>query len=203
MATDGHRLVRYIRKDFENKEFSGDVIIPRKFLNLMNSLLTTNESIQIWMGDNNLTASVGKDSIFTRIIDERFPDFESVIPTDSDKEILVEREALLSAVRRVSIFSNRSTRQIALEIADDKAVVRTEDPEKASKAKEEIPIKLNGEKITVGYNAAYLKDLLMHLKSQNIILRLKTPINAGLIFPDAQEPSSDITTLLMPIRLND
>ena len=203
VATDGHRLVRYIRKDFENKEFSGDVIIPRKFLNLMNSLLTTNESIQIWMGDNNLTASVGKDSIFTRIIDERFPDFESVIPTDSDKEILVEREALLSAVRRVSIFSNRSTRQIALEIADDKAVVRTEDPEKASKAKEEIPIKLNGEKITVGYNAAYLKDLLMHLKSQNITLRLKTPINAGLIFPDAQEPSSDITTLLMPIRLND
>ena len=109
VATDGHRLVRYIRNDFEGKEFSGDVIIPRKFLNLMNSLLAADENVQIWMGDNNLTASVGSDTIFTRIIDERFPDFESVIPTDNDKEFLVEREALLSAVKRVSIFSNRLT----------------------------------------------------------------------------------------------
>ena len=203
VATDGHRLVRYIRNDFESKEFSGDVIIPRKFLNLMNSMLTTDENVQIWMGDNNLTAIVGSDSIITRIIDERFPDFESVIPTDNDKELLVERKALLSAVKRVSIFSNRSTHQIALEISGDKAIIRTEDPEKASKAKEEIPTKLNGENITIGYNAAYLKDVLMHLKSQNIVFHLKSSISAGLIFPDLQEPNSDITMLLMPIRLND
>lgn len=203
VATDGHRLVRYVRNDFESKEFSGDVIIPKKFLNLMNSLLTTIESVQIWMGENNLTANVGSHSIFTRIIDERYPDFESVIPTDNDKDVLVERDALLSAVRRVSIFSNRSTNQIALEVLNDKAIVRTEDPEKASKAKEDIPVKLNGDNITVGYNAAYLKDILMHLKSQNITIRLKSPISAGLILPDAQEPMSNITMLLMPIRLND
>lgn len=203
VATDGHRLVRYIRKDFTGKEFSGDVIIPRKFLNLMNTLLASEENVQIWMGDNNLTATVGNNTIFTRIIDERFPDFESVIPTDNDKELLVERDALLSAVRRVSIFSNRSTHQIALEVEGDKALIRTEDPEKASKAKEEIPTKFTGEKLTVGYNAAYLKDVLMHLKSTNIVFHLKTAISAGLIFPEAQEANSEITMLLMPIRLND
>jgi len=203
VATDGHRLVRYIRNDFEGKEFSGDVIIPKKFLNLMNTMLVANENIQIWMGDNNLTANIGGDIIFTRTIDERFPDFESVIPTDNDKEILVERSKLLSAVKRVSIFSNRSTQQIALEISTEKTIVRTEDPEKASKAREEIDTKLNGDDITVGYNAAYLKEVLMHLKSQNIVLHLKTAISAGLIYPDKQEPNCEVTMLLMPIRLND
>jgi len=203
VATDGHRLVRYLRNDFVSKEFSGDVIVPRKFLNLINSLLVSDEKIQIWMGDNNLTATIGGDSLFTRIIDERFPDFESVIPKDNDKELLIEREALLSAVKRVSIFSNRSTHQIAMELSSDTAKVRTEDPEKASKAVEELPAKLTGEPITVGYNAAYLKDVLMHMKSKNLSFHLKTPISAGLIYPESQEGNSEITMLLMPIRLND
>ena len=196
-------MVRYVRNDFKGQEFSGDVIIPRKFLNLMNSLIVSGENIQIWMGENNLTANVGEDTVFTRIIDERYPDFESVIPKDNDKELVVEREALLSAVKRVSIFSNRSTHQIALEVTEEKVRVRTEDPEKASKAKEDIPARLNGESITVGYNAAYLKDVLMHIGSKNITIKLKTAISAGLVFPEAQKPNSDITMLLMPIRLND
>jgi len=203
VATDGHRLVRYIRNDFEGKEFLGDVIIPKKFLNLMNSILIGSDSVQVWMGDNNLTANVSGHSIFTRTIDERFPDFESVIPADNDKEVTVERKALLSAVKRVSIFSNRSTQQIALDVSKEKTIVRTEDPEKASKAKEEISSKLNGDDITVGYNAAYLKEVLMHIKSQNIVFHLKTAISAGLIYPDTQEPGGEITMLLMPIRLND
>lgn len=203
VATDGHRLVRYIRNDFVSKEYSGDIIIPRKFLNLMNSLLTKEINVQIWMGENNLTASIGDDTIFTRIIDERYPDFESVIPQDNDKELLIEREALLSAVRRVSIFSNRSTRQIALEASGNKVVIRTEDPEKASKAREDISAKLNGENITIGYNAAYLKDMLMHMRSENISMLFKSPISAGLIYPDAQASNSEVTMLLMPIRLND
>jgi len=203
VATDGHRLVRYVRNDFVSKEFSGDVIVPRKFLNLINSLLGSDENIQIWMGDNNLTATVGGDYVFTRIIDERFPDFDSVIPKDSDKELLIEREALLSAVRRVSIFSNRSTHQIAMELSSDTAKVRTEDPEKASKAVEKLPAKLTGDPITVGYNAAYLKDVLMHMKSHNLSFHLKTPISAGLVYPEVQEANSEITMLLMPIRLND
>ena len=69
--------------------------------------------------------------------------------------------------------------------------------------KERIPTKLNGENITIGYKAAYLKDVLMHLKSQNIVFHLKSSISAGLIFPEAQEPNNEVTMLLMPIRLND
>ena len=82
-------------------------------------------------------------------------------------------------------------------------MIRTEDPEKASKAREDISAKLNGENITIGYNAAYLKDMLMHMRSENISMLFKSPISAGLIYPDAQAPNSEVTMLLMPIRLND
>ncbi len=203
VSTDGHKLVHYVRSDFKSAEFAGDVVVPRKFLNLMNSLLPAQESIQLWMGDNNLMAIAGDDIVFTRIIDERFPDFESVIPVDNDKELLIKREVLLGAVRRVSIFSNRSTHQIALDIKKDIVKVRTEDPEKSSKGVEKISATFEGDEIIIGYNANYLKEVLMHLDTKNVIFKVKTPISAGLIYPDVQKNGRKITMLLMPIRLND
>lgn len=202
-ATDGHRLVRFQYKDYQAEEFTGDVIIPNKFLNLISTLLGADKPIQVWMGDNHLTASLGSDKIFTRIIDERFPDYESVIPTDNDKELVVDRELLLAAVRRVSIFSNRSTHQIALNLEGDKLVITTEDVEKASKAQEELPVQYTGDPLTIGYNANYLRDILSHMHSEKVIVKLKTPISAGLFYPDEQKEDSDLTMLLMPIRLND
>ena len=79
----------------------------------------------------------------------------------------------------------------------------TEDPEKASKGKEEIDGKYKGEDLTIGYNAAYLKDILSHLPSEEITIKLKTSISAALFFPEKQEDDENLTMLLMPIRLND
>ncbi|MEE8335450.1 MAG: DNA polymerase III subunit beta [Candidatus Neomarinimicrobiota bacterium] len=203
VATDGHRLVRYIIKDFKTLDFTGDVIVPRKFLNLLGNALTGQDSTQMWLGENHLTAALGADSYYTRIIDERYPDYQSVIPENNEKKLSIERMALLSAVRRVSIFSNKATKQIALRLNQEKTLVTTEDPEKSSKAQEELPAEFSGEDLVVGYNAQYLKDILSHLDSDSIIINLKTPISAALFYPDEQQENSDLTMLLMPIRLND
>ena len=203
VATDGHRLVRYARKDHKAAEFSGDVIVPKKFLNLLLNVLKEDSATELWMGDNHMTAAIDGDTYFTRIIDERFPDFDSVIPKDNDKELIVDRKALLSAVRRVSIFSNRSTHQIALRIDQGQIQITTEDPEKSSKAKEEIVGKYSGEDLTIGYNAAYLKDILTHVTDEKLKMKLKTPISATLFIPEEQKENSEQTMLLMPIRLND
>ena len=203
VATDGHRLVSYNRSDYKADEFTGDVIVPRKFLDLLSSALEREEAIQLWLGENHMTASLGSDIYFTRIIDERFPDFESVIPKDNDKELTVDKNMLLSAVRRVSIFSNRSTHQIALRLTKDKIQITTEDPEKSSKAQEEIKGDFNGDDLVIGYNASYLKDILSHVESDKIIVKLKTPISAALFYPANQKEKSNLTMLLMPIRLND
>jgi len=203
VATDGHRLVRYTRNDYTADEYSGDVIVPRKFLSLLSGVLRGEDPIQMWMGDNHMTASIGEDTYFTRVIDERFPDFESVLPKDNDKELSVDQSVLLSAVRRVSIFSNKSTHQIALRLSKDKIQVTTEDPEKSSKGQEKVSGEFNGDDLVIGYNASYLRDILSHIENEKVIIKLKTPISAALFYPGDQDKNSDLTMLLMPIRLND
>jgi len=195
--------VRYTRRDYSADEFSGDVIVPRKFLSLLLSVLSGDDPIKMWMGDNHITASIGDDTYFTRIIDERFPDFESVIPKDNDKEFSANKEELLSAVRRVSIFSNKSTHQIALRLNKGETQITTEDPEKASKAQEKIFGEFNGEDLAIGYNALYLKDILSHIDDEKVTIKLKTPISAALFYPGTQKENGKLTMLLMPIRLND
>jgi DNA polymerase-3 subunit beta len=203
VATDGHRLVKYTRKDHQADEFVGDVIVPKKFLSLISAVLKAESSIQLWMGDNHMTAAIEGDTYFTRIIDERFPDFDSVIPKDNDKEFIVDRKEILAAVRRVSIFSNRSTHQIALHLSQNDIRITTEDPEKASKAEEKIKGEYSGDDLTIGYNADYLKGVLSHLRSDNICVKLKTPISAALFSPNKELEQESITMLLMPIRLNE
>ncbi|MBC8344815.1 MAG: DNA polymerase III subunit beta [Candidatus Marinimicrobia bacterium] len=203
VATDGHRLVRYTRNDYTTDEFSGDVIVPRKFLSLLLGVLSGEDSIKMWMGENHMTTSIGEDTYFTRIIDERFPDFESVIPKDNDKEFSASQGELLSAVRRVSIFSNKSTHQIALRLNKEKSQITTEDPEKSSKAQEKISGEFDGEDLVIGYNALYLKDILSHVDNEKVIIKLKTPISAALFYPGVQKENANLTMLLMPIRLND
>ncbi|HIF27708.1 MAG TPA: DNA polymerase III subunit beta [Candidatus Marinimicrobia bacterium] len=203
VATDGHRLAKYVRNNFDAGQFEGEVIIPRKFLNIITAYINNDEQIQLLLGENVFTATIGTDTIYTRIIDERFPDYQSVIPTDNEKEIKVDCNNFLSAVKRVSIFSNKATHQIAIRAESGSATITTEDPEKASKAQEKIQIEYVGDSIDVGYNAAYLKDILSHMNSSEIVIRLNTPISASLFYPTSLDDNVEVTMLLMPIRLND
>ena len=106
-------------------------------------------------------------------------------------------------MKRVSIFSNKSTHQIALHLKDGEVLVSTEDPEQSTKAKENIKGEYGGDDIVVGYNAAYLKDVLSHLDDDDLIVQLKSPISAALFLPKKQKDNTNLTMLLMPIRLND
>ena len=202
VATDGHRLVKYERTNNENTNDFGDIIVPKKFLNLVMGGLSDG-NIKLSIGENHLTTIVGEDQYFTRIIDEKFPDFDGVIPKDNDKNFMVNKKTLLSAVKRVSIFSNKSTHQIALNLNNESALVSTEDPEQSTKAKENIKGEYSGEDIMVGYNAAYLKDVLSHVDDDDVVVKLKSPISAALFLPKKQKDNTNLTMLLMPIRLND
>ena len=159
--------------------------------------------IKLSVGETHLTTNVGGDQYFTRIIDESFPDFDGVIPKDNDKNLIVDKQTLLSAVKRVSIFSNKSTHQIALNLNNENVLVSTEDPEQSTKAKENIKGDYSGDDIVVGYNATYLKDVLSHVDDNKVVVQLKSPISAALFLPNKQKDNTSLTMLLMPIRLND
>ena len=132
------------------------------------------------IGETHLTATIDHDTIISRTISEVFPDYESVIPTDNNNKLTVDKKTLLGAIKRVSIFSNKSTHQVALDISRGQLFITTEDPESSSKAKEEVIAEYEGEDLTIGYNGEYLKDVINHTDGDKVVLKLNTPISATL-----------------------
>ena len=203
VATDGHRMVKVEKKNIHALEYSGSVVVPIKFLTLLNSLLKKEEKLSLFIANNHIQVKVDKIIITTRIIKEPYPDYDGVIPKDNTKTLVVNKNQFTEAIKRVSIFSNKSSRQIALELTDSKMIISTEDPENITTGKETIDCNYDGDPMTIGYNALYLKEVLQHQSSEEVKIMLNTPLNAGLFVPLEQNKNNIQTTLLMPIRLND
>ena len=202
VSTDGHRLVKHTRTDFKTSVQTKDIIVPKKFLNYLSSHLTE-EDVDLLMAEDHMAAKVGADVIVTRIIDESFPNYESVIPKENDKRLTVDKEVLLGAIKRVSIFSNKSTHQVALSLGPDECKITTEDPEKSSKAQETISAEYEGDPIVIGYNAEYLKDVVSHVGGNHIAVDLSSSVSAALFSSTQPQEQVESIMLLMPIRLND
>ena len=202
VSTDGHRLVKYSREDLKTEGFTGEIIIPKKFLMYMSSYLGE-EEIGLIVGESHVAAKIKNDLITTRIIGEKFPDYESVIPKENKKVFRAEKDLLLGAIRRVSIFSNKSTHQVAMSLTPNSCRVTTEDPEKSSKAFEDVGADFDGESLTIGYNAEYLKDVVSHVPGKTVVIKFSTPIGAALFSSELTEDHVESLMLLMPIRLND
>lgn len=201
VSTDGHRLVKHVQKETKISGELKNIIIPKKFLSFILAQ-TGGDTIVLSFGNRTLRATKGKETITTRLIDEIFPEYEAVIPKDNNNTVDINKNDLLGAIRRVSIFSNRSTHQVALNLSSEKCEVTTEDPERSSKAKETISAKYQGEELRIGYNAEYLKDIVSHVQGENIKIRLGSSVTAALFSSSKDRKNEENTMLLMPIRLN-
>ena len=138
-----------------------------------------------------------------RIISGCFKGKKLLIPKDNNKTFTVDKNILLGSIRRVSIFSNKSTHQVALTLTKEDSFITTEDPEKSSKAKESIVGQYEGEDITIGYNAEYLKDVVEHVSSELVNIKLNNSVSAALFEETPERENVKSLMLLMPIRLND
>ena len=201
VSTDGHRLVKYTLKEFQGAEDIKDIIVPPKFLNLCVSSIKDVEFVTLRIGHNHVMLELLNTTIYSRIIEERFPDYESVIPAENDKKILVDIDQLLSVVKRVGIFASKNTRQISLGFSHNKALIKAEDIETASTAKEELSLEYKGEDFVIGYNSDYLREMIRHIDGDKVDIHLKNALMAGLFFPVEQQADEEILFLLMPIRL--
>ena len=199
VATDGHRLVKVENKNYKEENFKGDIVVPKKFLSYLSTHLS-DEKILLSIGENHITAIIKKDTIISRTISEVFPDYESVIPVDNNKTLKVDKKTILGAIRRVSIFSNKATHQVAFNISEEKFFIHTEDPETSSRAKEELVGNYEGDDLIIGYNGEYLKDVINHVFGDEVFIKLNTPISATLFVGKNEEITK--TMLLMPVRLN-
>ena len=200
VSTDGHRLVKYTQKTKTKTKQS--IIIPVKFLKIIKNTISKEGSLKIDVDENQLSTNQKNFTITTRIIKESFPDFNSVIPENNLIEALIEKQALIGCLKRVSIFSNRTTKQTVISFSEKGAIVSAQDPETATSGKEHIHCEYKGEALTASYNAKYLIEVLQHTNSKNIKIYLSTPLSAAIVVPEKQQKEEELITLLMPLRLN-
>lgn len=202
VSTDGHRLVRYRRTDV--KSDSGNaIIIPRKALNLLKATLPAeNTQVTIDFNLSNAFFRFGNIRMICRLIDERFPDYENVIPAQNNIKMTIGRSELLGALKRISIYANKTTHQVRLKITGSELQISAEDLDFSNEANERLSCEHEGEDIEIGFNAKFLMEMLSNIDSGQVALTMSAPNKAGVILPSDKDKNEDILMLVMPVMLN-
>ncbi len=202
VSTDGHRLVRYRRTDVKS-ESGNTIIIPRKALNLLKSTLPSeNTDVTIDFNTANAFFKFGSIRMICRLIDERFPDYENVIPSSSTIKMTINRGDFLSSLKRISIYANKTTHQVRLKITGSQLQVSAEDLDFSNEANERLACEHEGEDIEIGFNARFMIEMLSNLDTDQIKLNMSAPNKAGVILPVEKDKNEDILMLVMPVMLN-
>ncbi|KPM48377.1 DNA polymerase III subunit beta [Jiulongibacter sediminis] len=202
VATDGHRLIRYRREDVKSDNAT-NMILPRKALTLLKSSLPSETlPVKAEFSNSNAFFSFGNIKMICRLIDERFPDYENVIPQNNPNHMKIGRAELLSTLKRISIYSNKTTHQIRLKVDNNNLEISAEDLDYSNEANEKLGCEYNGEPIEIGFNAKFLVEMLSNLNTDNLTLEMSQPNRAGLIIPEDKADNEDMLMLVMPVMLN-
>ncbi|MDN5212087.1 DNA polymerase III subunit beta [Fulvivirgaceae bacterium BMA12] len=202
VATDGHRLIRYRRVDVV-AETDNSIIIPRKALNLLKaSLPMENTNVTLEFNPANAYFKFNNVKLICRLIDERFPDYENVIPADNTNHMSINRLEFLGSLKRISIYANKTTHQVRLKITGSELQISAEDLDFSNEANERLLCEHDGDDIEIGFNARFLLEMLNNLDSQEITLQLSASNRAGLIVPKSKDDNEDILMLVMPVMLS-
>jgi DNA polymerase-3 subunit beta len=203
VATDAHKLVRYKRTDIQAPK-SASFIVPKKPLNLLkNTLSNTNSEVSVEFNENNAAFRFDNTVLVCRLIDGKYPNYEAVIPKTNPNKLTIDRGTFLSSIRRVSIFSNKTTHQVRLHINGSQLTISAEDLDFANEANEKLTCAYEGEEITIGFNSRFLMDMLNNLDTETVMLEMSAPNRAGILLPaESGEVGEDVLMLVMPVMLN-
>ncbi len=202
VATDGHRLIRYRRSDIKSDSDSS-MIIPRKALNLLKSSLPADDTlVKAEFSPSNAFFSFANIKMICRLIDERYPDYENAIPTNNPNTLTINRLDLLNSLKRIAIYSNRTTHQIRLKMQVNELMISAEDLDYSNEADEKLMCEFNGDDMEIGFNAKFLIEMLTNLDAKTVTFELSAPNRAGLLLPAEKNENEDILMLVMPVMLN-
>ncbi len=203
VATDAHKLVKYSRTDVTADQ-TAEFIMPKKPLNLLKGILTGSESeVNIEYNDANAKFTFDNIVLVCRLIDGKYPNYEAVIPKENPNKLTVDRASFLNSVRRVSIFSSKTTHQIRLKMAGTELNISAEDLDFANKADERLSCDYQGDDMQIGFNSRFLSEMLNNLNSNEVLIEMSLPNRAGILTPiDGTDDGEKVTMLVMPVMLN-
>lgn len=203
VASDGHKLVRTLNKNIKSEK-PMSFILPKKPATLLKNVLQkTEDDVIIRFDDRNANILFPEGTLACRLIEGRYPNYNSVIPQDNPNLLTVDRMVLAIVVRRVLPFASDSSQQIRLHIESGKAVISSEDIDFYTSAKEEIVCDYNGMPMDIGFKGTSLMEILTNLDGEEVELKLADPSRPCLIIPTNQPENEDVLMLIMPMLLND
>ena len=203
VASDGHKLVRNKTYEAHGTEKAA-FILPKKPANILKNLLTKEQGdVQIGFDDRNAIFTLENYQMVCRLIEGRYPNYNSVIPQNNPHKAIVDRASFISALRRVSVFSSQASSLIKLNLKENQINISAQDIDFSTSAEETLMCQYDGKPMSIGFKSSFLIDILNNIPSTNVIVELADPSRAGVIVPEEQGEDEDLLMLLMPMMLSD
>ena len=202
VATDAHRLVRYANDSVKGAQ-AVSFILPKKPAQLLRQVLKGTDNVNVNFGAKNATFTFGQTVIVCRQIEGRFPNYNAVIPQNNQNKVIVDRQTIVNACKRVAVFANTGTSLIKLALSENQIKISAQDIDFSTSAEETIACDYTGMPMAIGFKAPFLIEILSSIASQDVVLALADPARAGLILPSENEANQELLILLMPMLLND
>ena len=203
VASDGHKLVRCKTLAAKGNERAA-FILPKKPANLMKNLLPKEQgTVTIEFDERNAVVTLESYRMVCRLIEGRYPNYNSVIPQNNPYKVTVDRLLLIGALRRVSIFSSQASSLIKLRMQENRIVISAQDIDFSTSAEETLACQYAGNPMSIGFKSTFLIDILNNISADEVVIELADPSRAGVIVPAEQEENEDLLMLLMPMMLND
>lgn len=203
VGTDGHRLAFIVRQMNSGVKEEKKIIVPRKAVSELRRFLPSSsdeketKEVSISIGDKHLLFTIGKIQFLTRLIEGSYPNYENVIPQSNEKKMFIGRDTFVKVLRRVSIMSRERASAVRCDLEENKLTVFSSSPD-LGEAKEEVAIDYKGDKLSLGFNARYVLDVLGAMTSEKVVLELQDPLSPVLVKEDGNE---DYKCVIMPMRI--
>jgi DNA polymerase-3 subunit beta len=202
VGTDGHRLAIIIKQNDSVSKEEKRIIVPRKAVSELRRFLPSGDDekgnkVKITIGEKHLLFSVGSIQFLTRLIEGSYPNYENVIPKGNEKKMSIGKDVFAKVLRRVSIMSKDRASAVRFDLEDDKLTVSSSSPD-LGEAKEEVGVEFKGDKVTLGFNARYVLDVLGAISSEKVIFELQDPLSPVLVTEDGKD---EYKCVIMPMRI--
>lgn len=202
VATNGHRLAKMDVPITSDSAPSNDLIVPPKALEQVRRLFPAEEELEIGRGENHLGFRSPFTAVYTRLIEGPYPNYEQVIPKDNDRVAVADKAALVSALKRMSVVASDQTHRIRLSFNSGMLKFSVQTPD-LGEAQDELPIRYEGDQLDIGFNAAYLLEILRYMPTDEVKITLKAPERAATLEPEGWSDPASYLCLVMPLRLVD
>lgn len=201
VATNGHRLAK-MDVPVASGVGSNDLIVPPKALEQVRRLFPAEEELEIGRGENHIAFRSPFTAVYTRLIEGPYPPYDQVIPKDNDRVAIVDKVALISALKRMSVVASDQTHRIRMSFNSGMLKFSVQTPD-LGEAQDELPIKYTGDQLDIGFNASYLLEILRYIPTDEVRLTFKAPERAATLEPEGWSDSATYLCLVMPLRLVD